>query len=73
MGSRAYVDDLENRKTSCLCQSSNPERPARSLSHQFDYALSSGVPRGVGVFKPHSEIPTTFQNSAKLNPIVKNC
>jgi len=38
---------------------------------------SSDVPRGgVGVFKPHPEIPKALQNRTKLNPVVKtnkNC
>ena len=36
-------------------------------------ATISGVPRGVGGFKPPPpEIPKALQNRAKLNPIVKN-
>jgi hypothetical protein len=38
MGLRVGVKDLEKKKICYPIQGSNPERPARSLSHQFDYA-----------------------------------
>jgi hypothetical protein len=39
MSPRTCVDDLEKRKICCSSQGSKPECPARSLSHQFDYAF----------------------------------
>ena len=42
-----------------------------SRCNKFTCLHVSGVTRGVGVFKPPPEIPKTFQNRAKLNPIVK--
>jgi len=41
MGPRACVDDLKKIKICCPCQSSKPERPAHTLSHQFHYAVPS--------------------------------